>query len=426
VIKVIRQSETVEAARANLMAAFSLSQVQAQAILDMPLRRLAHLERQKIAEEYTDVVKNISYLEDLLANPKKVLFLVKQDVNQLKSKYGDKRHTQISGEEARKFRQEDLVPHQKVVVTLSNQGFIKRLPASTYRLQHRGGRGVVGMVTREGDLLRHILIADTHDNLLFFTKRGKVYCLKCYEVPEESSRTAKGTSMVNLLPIDLKDEVTALLAVANWTSNAFLLMLTKAGGIKKTPLDKFSSIRRNGLIAMGLKNDDELVSAKAATGVDEVILVSQSGRAIRCEVKNLRAASRTSGGVRGIRLADDCVVGMDVIVGGSEQAQEAYLLTVSEKGFGKLTLIKSYSVQQRGGKGIKAHKASDKIGRIVAARLVNKDEGYLVMLSTAGIVECIPIEQISVQSRNGRGVHLMALTEGDSVASITTIDNLDR
>jgi len=426
VIKVIRQSETVEAARVNLMAAFSLSQVQAQAILDMPLRRLAHLERQKIAEEYTDVVKNISYLEDLLANPKKVLFLVKQDVNQLKSKYGDKRRTRISAEEAREFRQEDLVPHQKVVVTLSNQGFIKRLPASTYRLQHRGGRGVVGMVTREGDSLRHILIADTHDNLLFFTKRGKVYCLKCYEVPEESSRTAKGTSMVNLLPIDLKDEVTALLAVANWTSNAFLLMLTKAGGIKKTPLDKFSSIRRNGLIAMGLKNDDELVSAKAATGVDEVILVSQSGRAIRCEVKNLRAASRTSGGVRGIRLADDCVVGMDVIVGGSEQAQEAYLLTVSEKGFGKLTLIKSYSVQQRGGKGIRAHKASDKIGKIVAARLVNKDEGYLVMLSTAGIVECIPIEQISVQSRNGRGVHLMALTESDSVASITTIDNLDR
>jgi len=425
VIKVIRQSETVEAARVNLMAAFSLSQVQAQAILDMPLRRLAHLERQKIAEEYTDVVKNISYLEDLLANPKKVLFLVKQDVNQLKSKYGDKRRTRISAEEAREFRQEDLVPHQKVVVTLSNQGFIKRLPASTYRLQHRGGRGVVGMVTREGDSLRHILIADTHDNLLFFTKRGKVYCLKCYEVPEESSRTAKGTSMVNLLPIDLKDEVTALLAVANWTSNAFLLMLTKAGGIKKTPLDKFSSIRRNGLIAMGLKNDDELVSAKAATGVDEVILVSQSGRAIRCEVKNLRAASRTSGGVRGIRLADDCVVGMDVIVGGSEQAQEAYLLTVSEKGFGKLTLIKSYSVQQRGGKGIRAHKASDKIGKIVAARLVNKDEGYLVMLSTAGIVECIPIEQISVQSRNGRGVHLMALTESDSVASITTIDNLD-
>ncbi len=426
VIKVIRQSETVEAARANLMAAFSLSQVQAQAILDMPLRRLAHLERQKIAEEYTDVVKNISYLEDLLANPKKVLFLVKQDVNQLKSKYGDKRCTRISAEEAREFRQEDLVPHQKVVVTLSNQGFIKRLPASTYRLQHRGGRGVVGMVIREGDSLRHILIADTHDNLLFFTKRGKVYYLKCYEVPEESSRTAKGTSMVNLLPIDLKDEVTALLAVANWTSNAFLLMLTKAGGIKKTPLDKFSSIRRNGLIAMGLKNNDELVSAKAATEVDEVILVSQSGRAIRCEVKNLRAASRTSGGVRGIRLADDCVVGMDVIVGGVKQPQKAYLLTVSEKGFGKLTLINSYSVQQRGGKGIRAHKASDKIGKIVAARLVNKGEGYLVMLSTAGIVECIPIEQISVQSRNGRGIHLMALTEGDSVASITTIDNLDR
>ncbi len=435
VIKIIRQSETVDAARANLMSAFSLSQVQSQAILDMPLRRLVHLERQKIVEEYANVLKNISYLEALLANPRKVLFLVKQDVDQLKSKYGDKRRTLISRQEVTEFRQEDLVPHQKVIITLSNQGFIKRLPVSTYRLQHRGGRGVMGMVTREGDLLKHILAVDTHDNLLFFTKRGKVYCLKCYEIPEDSSRTAKGTSMVNLLPIDLKDEVTAILAISyQLTANgSFLLLATKAGEIKKTSLDEFSSIRRNGLIAMGLKNDDELVSARVASDLDEVILVSQNGRAIRFKVKNLRAASRSSGGVHGIRLTDDCVVGMDVIANplgviarGTEQSQEAYLLTVAEKGFGKLTSIKSYPIQQRGGKGVRAHKASDKIGKIVAARLVNKDEGYLVMLSTAGNVECIPIEQISVQSRNGRGVHLMALAKGDSVVSITTPDSLAR
>ncbi len=433
VIRIIRQSETVEAARANLMAAFNLSQVQAQAILDMPLRRLAHLEQQKIVEEYANVVKNISYLEDLLANPKKVLFLVSQDVDQLKSKYGDKRRTLISGEEFGEFRQEDLVPHQKVIVTLSGQGFIKRLPVSTYRLQHRGGRGVIGMVTHEGDLVKHILAADTHDNLLFFTKRGKVYCLKCYELPEDSSRTAKGTSMVNLLPIDLKDEVTAVLAISYQLSaiSPFLLLATKAGEIKKTSLDEFSSIRRNGLIAVGLRNGDELVSAGIATDSDDVILISQNGRAIRFKVKNLRTASRTSGGVHGIRLTDDCVVGMDVIANpppaiasGAKQSQETYLLTVAQKGFGKLTSIKSYPVQWRGGKGVRAHKASDKIGKIVAARLVNKEEGYLVMLSTAGNVECIPIEQISVQRRNGRGVHLMALTEGDSVVSITIVDSL--
>ena len=418
VIRLIRQSETVDAACANLMTVFSLSHAQAQAILDMPLRRLAHLEREKIAQEYAGVVKDISYLEDLLANPRKILFLIKQDVVQIKSKYGDKRRTLISGEEATEFRREDLVPHQRVIVTLSSQGFIKRLPASTYRLQHRGGRGVIGMVTREGDSVRHILAADTHDSLLFFTNRGKVYCLKCYEIPEDSSRTAKGTSVVNLLPVDLKDDVTALLAVADFPPNKFLLMATRCGVIKKTSLDKFSSIKRNGLIAMGLGKEDELVSARIVADSDEVMLVTQKGQAIRFKVRDLRIASRTSGGVRGIRLVDSCLVGMGTVF------PDAYLLTVTEKGFGKLTATKSYPVQQRGGKGIKAHRASDKVGSIVAVRIVSKSEGYLVMLSTAGNVQRIPIEQISAQSRNGRGVHLMALAEGDSVASITTIGSL--
>jgi DNA gyrase subunit A len=418
VIRLIRGSEAVDTARASLMTIFSLSQAQAQAILDMPLRRLARLEREKMAQEYAGVVKDISYLEDLLANPRKILFLIKQDVAQLKSKYGDKRRTLISEEEATEFRQEDLVPHQRVIVTLSSQGFIKRLPASTYRLQHRGGRGVMGMVTREGDSVRHILAADTHDSLLFFTNRGKVYCLKCYQIPEDSSRTAKGTALVNLLPVDLKNEVTAVLAVTDFSANDFLLMATKGGEVKKTSLAEFASIKRNGLIAMGLKNDDELVSARIVSALDEVILASQNGRAIRFKIGSLRTASRSSGGVRGIRLTDDCLVGMDTIF------PEAYLLTVSEKGFGKLTSVGRYPLQRRGGKGVRAHRTSDKIGKIVTARLVGKDKGYLVMLSTAGNVECIPIEQISVQSRNGRGVHLMALAEGDSVVSITTVGSL--
>jgi len=419
VIRVIRQSENVDVARTNLMTAFSLSQAQAQAILDMPLRRLARLEREKIAEEYADVLKNISYTEDLLANPRKILFLINQDVAQLKSKYGDERRTSISEEEVTEFRQEDLVPHQRVIVTISNQGFIKRLPASNYRLQHRGGRGVMGMVTREGDSVRHILAADTHDNILFFTKRGKVYCLKCYEIPEDSSRTAKGMALVNLLPVDLKDGITALLAVPDFQPNMFLLLATKAGEIKKTSLDKFASIKKNGLIAVRLKSNDELVSARVVTEMDELILVGQNGQAIRFRVKELRAASRSSGGVRGIRLTNDFVVGMDSVF------PDAYLLTVTEKGFGKLTRLERYSVQRRGGKGIRAHRVSEKTGKVAASKLVPL-EGSLVMLSDKGNVECIPLEQVSVQTRNGRGVRLMALGEDDSVVSIATLDRLSQ
>jgi DNA gyrase subunit A len=417
VIKVIRQSENVDVARSNLMTAFSLSQAQAQAILDMPLRRLARLEREKIAEEYADVLKNISYLEDLLANPRKILFLIKEDVAQLKSKYGDERRTAISQEEVTEFRQEDLVPHQSVVITISNQGFIKRLPASNYRLQHRGGRGVMGMVTREGDLVSHILAADTHDNILFFTNRGRVYCLKCYEIPEDSSRTAKGMALVNLLPVDLKDRITTLLAVPNFEPDRFLLLATKAGEVKKTPLDKFASIKKNGLIALRLKVGDELVSARVVTDMDEVILVGQNGQASRFKVNELRAASRSSGGVRGIRLSNDLVVGVDYVF------PDGYLLTVTEKGFGKLTRLERYPVHKRGGKGIRAHRVTEKTGKMAASKLVPL-EGSLVMLSAKGNVECIPLEQVSVQTRNGSGVRLMALDEDDSVVSIAIMDDL--
>lgn len=277
----------------------------------------------------------------------------------------------------------------------------------------------MGMVTREGDSVRHILAADTHDNILFFTKRGKVYCLKCYEIPEDSSRTAKGMALVNLLPVDLKDGITALLAVPDFQPNMFLLLATKAGEIKKTSLDKFASIKKNGLIAVRLKSNDELVSARVVTEMDELILVGQNGQAIRFRVKELRAASRSSGGVRGIRLTNDFVVGMDSVF------PDAYLLTVTEKGFGKLTRLERYSVQRRGGKGIRAHRVSEKTGKVAASKLVPL-EGSLVMLSDKGNVECIPLEQVSVQTRNGRGVRLMALGEDDSVVSIATLDRLSQ
>jgi len=412
VIKIIRQSQTVESARADLMAAFALSQIQAQAILDMPLRRFAKLEQEKITEEYAAVIKNISYLEDLLASSREVLSLVAQDAEELKAKYGDSRRTVVEAEEIEEFRTEDLVPHETMVVTLTSRGFIKRIPISAYRLQRRGGKGVMGMVTRGADTVHHILVADTHDNLLFFTSVGKVYCLKCYEIPEDSSRTAKGMAIVNLLPIDLEDEVTVLLALASFPADRFLLMATRGGVVKKTALKEFASIRRNGLIAMGLRNEDELISAGVVAGEDEVILVSRNGQAIRFKVENLRTASRTSGGVRGIRLVDDCVVGMGIVF------PDAYVLTVTENGFGKLTPIKNYPVHHRGGKGVRAYRVNLKTGNLAVSKLVSP-QGSLVMLSSRGNVVNIPMEQVSIQGRGGRGARLMGLAEGDGVVSAT-------
>jgi DNA gyrase subunit A len=412
VIKIIRQSQTVESARADLMAAFNLSQIQAQAILDMPLRRFAKLEQEKITEEYAAVIKNISYLEDLLASSREVLSLVAQDAKELKAKYGDSRRTVVEAEEIEEFRTEDLVPHETMVVTLTSGGFIKRIPISAYRLQRRGGKGVMGMVTRGADTVHHILVADTHDNLLFFTSAGKVYCLKCYEIPEDSSRTAKGMAIVNLLPIDLKDEVTVLLALASFPADRFLLMATRGGVVKKTALSEFASIRRNGLIAMGLRNRDELISAGVVAGEDEVILVSRNGQAIRFKVENLRTASRTSGGVRGIRLVDDCVVGMGIVF------PDAYVLTVTENGFGKMTPIKNYPVHNRGGKGVRAYRVNLKTGNLAVSKLVSP-QGSLVMLSARGNVVNIPMEQVSIQGRGGRGARLMGLAEGDGVISAT-------
>ena len=414
VIKIIRQSQTVEVARAELMAALALSQVQAQTILDMPLRRLTRLEQGKITEEYAAVIKNISYLEDLLANPRKVFSLIAQDAEELKSKYGDPRRTVVKTEEIEEFRTEDLIPHETMVVTFTNNGFIKRIPASTYRLQRRGGKGVTGMVTRGDDTVNHILVADTHDSLLFFTSTGKVYCLKCYEVPQDSSRMSKGIAVVNLLPIDLRDEVTVLLALASFPADKFLLMATRAGAIKKTRLSEFASIRRNGLIAMGLRNEDKLVSVGMVADEDEVILVSQNGQAIRFQVKNLRTASRTSGGVRGIRLLDDYVVGMGIVV------PDAYVLTVTEKGFGKLTPTRNYPVHNRGGKGVRAYRVNPTTGNLAVSKLVSR-QGSLVMLSANGHVVNIPVEQISIQGRGGRGAKLMGLAEDDSVVSATWI-----
>jgi len=422
VISTIRKSETAETARHNLMTGFGLSQAQAQAILDMQLRRLASLERRKVLDEYTEVLKNIAYLEDLLANPRRMLLLIKEEVNELQSKFSDPRRTEISEEEVVEFREEDLIPHQRVVVTLSKRGFVKRVPSRAYKPQHRGGKGVIGMVTREADAVRLLEVADTHDNLLFFTNRGKVFHLKCHEIPPDTSRTAKGTAVINLFPVADGERVTALIAVTDFSPGAYLLMATCRGEIKKTTLDRFASVRSSGLIAMDLEKEDELVAACLATDRDDVILVTQKGQAIRFAVAELRATSRTSGGVRAIRLApDDQVVSMDIAY------PDNFILVVTSGGFGKLTPVGNYPRQHRAGGGVRTFKLIEGTGEVVGAKLVSPSQ-QLMIISADGIVTRTPVKEkdprqgIAIQGRSTQGVKLMRLGHGDKVVAIASFE----
>ena len=418
VVTTIRKSETADIARQRLMADFGLSQAQAQAILDMQLRRLANLERRKIHDEYAEVVRNIAYLEDLLANPRRILLLIREEVSELKSKYGDPRQTEIRQQEVIEFRDEDLIPHQRVVITLSNRGFIKRLPSRAYEPQHRGGKGVIGMITREEDAVRLLTVTDTHAQLLFFTNLGKVFRIKCYEIPPDSSRTAKGMAIVNLFPIAEGERVTAMVAVTDFKPDAYLVMATCRGEVKKTAMQNFTSVRSSGLIAMDLAEGDELVAARIATDQDDVMLVTQKGQAIRFAVSELRASSRTSGGVRGIRLLlDDQVIGMDIVY------PDSFLLAVTTEGFGKLTPIGDYPRQHRAGSGVRAFKLTKKTGEVAAARLVSLSQ-QLMIISADGIVIRTPVKdekpehRISIQKRSTQGVRLKELSQGDKVVAI--------
>jgi len=420
VIATIRRSETAEAARQSLMADFGLSQTQAQAILDMQLRRLANLERQKILDEYTEVLKRISYLEELLANPRRMLLLIKEEVEDLKSKYGDPRRTEIIEHGDVQFREEDLIPHERMVVTLSNRGYVKRVPARLYTPQHRGGKGIIGVVTREEDAVRLLTVADTHDILFFFTNRGKVYSLKCHEIPADSSRVARGTAVINLFPVAEDERVTTMVTVTEFTPGTYLLLATNHGEIKKTAVENFASVRSSGLIAMDLAEGDELVASCLADDQDDVILVTQKGQSIRFPVSSLRASSRTSGGVRAIRLVSgDRVVSMD------KAEMESFLLVVTSGGFGKLTPVKQYPRQHRAGIGVKTFKITDKTGEVAAAKVVSLAEQVMI-ISAGGIVTRTPVREkdprqgITIQGRSTQGVRLMKLEPGDEVVAVTS------
>jgi DNA gyrase subunit A len=415
VIKTIRGAKSAEDAKEKLMARpFSLSDRQAQAVLDMQLRRLAQLERDKIAEEHREVIKLIGELEDLLANPRKIDFLIKEDADDLKAKYGDERRTQIIAQEAEEFTEEDLVAHQEIVITLSQRGYIKRLPLETYRPQRRGGRGITGMVTREADAVARLAVADTHDSILFFTDRGRVFQMRSFEVPD-ASRQARGIPLINLIDMEQREKVTAMVIARDFNKDVMVLA-TQMGEVKKTKLSEFASVRRAGLIAMDLESNDELVAAQIAAEQDDVILVTAGGQSVRFPVAELRLASRASGGVRGVKLAkDDGLVAMELVVPNEQ------LLTLSLNGFGKRTPVEEYPRHHRGGSGVITFKVMDKTGPLAAARMV-RDDQELIVISQEGIVLRTRMEGISIQGRSTQGVSVIGISEGDAVASVATID----
>jgi DNA gyrase subunit A len=414
VINAIRQSQSAEVALVNLMQQFSLSEEQGKAILDMRLARLAALERSRVEEELRDVLKNIDYYYMLLADINEIRKLIKADLQELKEKYGDARRTDIVEGEAGEFKDEDLIRNEEVVVTLTEKGYIKRLPSSTYRAQRRGGRGITGMATREDDTVRHLLVTHNHDALLFFTDRGRVFRLRVFELPDVS-RTAKGEHIINLISIEQRERVTAMVYVPKGVSRDYMIVATKKGEVKKTAMDEFEVVRRSGLIAMNLEDDDELIGAKLAHADDDVLMISAKGKAIRFTVAELRSASRTSGGVRGIRLAKgDRVVSLNLAPKGGE------LLVVNENGYGKRTSIEEYPTQSRGGGGVITSKVTKKTGLVATGRVIAEKDNDLMIISAGGVVIRTDVSTIHVAGRATQGVRLMNLGEGDCVVAVAT------
>jgi len=416
VIQTIRQSPDAEVARDRLMKQFKLTEAQAQAILDMQLRRLAALERQKIEKEHAQLLETIAYLEDLLANPHKILSLIKEDVVELKEKYGDERRTRIVADASEDFDEEDLVPQEEVLVSITRRGYVKRVPTSTYRAQIRGGRGVTGMTTREEDAVQFLFAVNTLDTILYFTDKGKVYSEKAYRVPD-AGRTAKGIPIINLINLDPDERVTATVPVPSFEKAEYLTMVTRKGKIKRADLSEFESVRPSGLIAIILDDGDELGWVKLTEGDDEVVVVTQEGQAIRFKETDVRAMGRAAGGVMAIRLADgDQVACMDVV----EPAGD--LLVVTAKGYAKRTQLSEYSTQGRYGGGVVTldKKSLNVTGQIIDARVVSEDND-ITLISAEGMVLRTRVKQIPKMGRATRGATVMRMKQGDKVVSLALL-----
>jgi DNA gyrase subunit A len=396
---------------------FSFSEVQARAILDMQLRRLAALERQALQTEYDEITQKIIYLEDLLANPHKIDILIKEDAQEIKKKYSDQRRTEIVEADAEDFREEDLVAHEESVITLSIRNYIKRMPLEEFRRQRRGGTGSRGAPVREEDAILKLAVCDTHDNLLFFTDRGKVYHLHAYDIPD-SKKQAKGTFITNLIEMGPGERVTTILTVRDYERD-FILLGTKQGVIKKTLLKEFEEVRRNGKIAMRLDPGDDLIAARLASNESHVLMVSSAGQAIRFMIDDLREASRTSGGVRGMKLArGGYIVGVETIDDGDQ------LLAITEKGLGKRTRLSEYPLQGRGGQGVKTLNITERTGDVAACRIVQPGQ-ELMLVSQDGVVIRTDVDKISLLGRNTQGVMVMRVGESDKVASIAAFTMVD-
>ena len=413
VIALIRRAKDVPTARAGLVGRFKLSEIQADAILEMRLQRLTALEREKVDDEYKELIKTIAYYEDILGDERKVLGIVKSELRDVKQRFGDPRRTRITGKDA-ELVEEDLIPDADVVITLTHNGYIKRLPLDTYRRQSRGGRGVMGMETKEEDYVEHVCVTTNHAFLLFFSNRGKVFRIKAYDVPE-AGRTAKGTSLANLFNVAQGERVNAIIPIRSFEDAGFLFFATKHGQVKKTGLMEFLNAKRGGIAAITLEKGDELVGVHLTDGRQEVILASQRGQAIRFKEGTVREMGRAARGVIGMRLrADDAVVGM------AQSAEGRDLLVVTELGLGKRTPLNQYRLQRRGGSGVKNIRLSSKTGTVVAVRDV-KDDDEILMITARGIISRMPVKEISTQGRAAQGVRLKRLDEGDRVSAIAPI-----
>ena len=417
VITTIRESRTADIAKEALMTGFKLSDKQAQAILDLRLQRLTGLEREKIEEEYQETLKAIENFKAILADEQKILGIIKEELTAVKEKFGDDRRTKLTIDTS-EIDVEDLIAEEDVVITLTHNNYIKRMPLDTYRRQNRGGKGIKGMGTKETDFVENLLITTTHHTILFFTTRGRVYSLKAYEIAE-SSRTAKGTAIINLLQLDQGEKITAVIQVKGFDPDRYLFMATRKGIVKKTSLSEFSNLRRNGLNAINLDDDDDLMGVKFTDGESYLMLGTKLGKAIAFSEDDVRAMGRTARGVKGITLTmGDEVVGMDILVRNSE------VLTVTECGYGKRTSTDEYRAQTRGGKGLINMKVTEKTGCVVGIKVVRPDH-ELMLITTDGIVIRTNVSDISVISRNTQGVKLMTTAENDKVASMATLEQKD-
>lgn len=413
VINTIRSS--YDDAKEKLMERFGLSDIQAQAILDMQLKRLSGLQREKIEEEYAELMKLIAYYKDVLASETLVFKIIKDELLEIREKFGDERLTKIIAAED-DFEVEDLIPEAQTVVTLTQFGYIKRMPVDTYKSQGRGGRGIMGMTTREEDFVKEIFTTSTHETVLFFSNKGKMYRLRGYEIPE-ASRNAKGTAIVNLLNLEAGERISATIPVQNFAEGKYILMATKNGTIKKTALKEYDTNRKNGLMGITLKDDDALIDVRLTDGQDNVVLVTKKGQCITFDEKDVRPLSRSAQGVIGMRLnEDDEVIGMEPII----QGGKATLLAITENGFGKRTDLDEYRVQARGGKGVTTYKITPKTGDIVGIKVVNGNEDVMLVTDTGTIIR-LKVSDISVLGRSTQGVTLMRTNDG-KVVSIETVE----